>query len=146
MNIKTEYVGLLDQQVQNEIRYLVITSLLELGTSADELDQMVENAMSGRISDLEELVDSDTIDSLVVKMERKIELRNVTFELIDQKMLQKRGRKNYSNEDVVLITQAKELGNWAQVYCTKFYREHSGDYCTMLEILSRYSITYEDVR
>ena len=55
--MKTIYVCQLPQQTQDAIKNDVVTHLISEGFSGQELQDAVQNALNGRLVDLEETID-----------------------------------------------------------------------------------------
>jgi hypothetical protein len=41
--------------------------------------------------------------------------------------------------DITRILQARETDNWNEVYTSRLYRLHSGEYCELLSVIHRYT-------
>lgn len=55
---------------------------------------------------------------------------------IRERMKKKRLKKHFTKKDVMGIIEASKVQDWKAVHESKLYNKHSGDYCSLLEVLT----------
>lgn len=59
------------------------------------------------------------------------------MEAILKKIQSKREKSYTTKKDIKRIQEARKSGNWSDVYKSRLYRLHSGEYCELLEYIAQ---------
>ncbi|MCY8549329.1 Rho termination factor N-terminal domain-containing protein [Bacillus haynesii] len=58
------------------------------------------------------------------------------YSQIRNEMKKKRSKKHWNKNDLQLIMEAKKKDSWEKVYKSELYKKHSGEYCSLIEVLN----------
>lgn len=59
------------------------------------------------------------------------------YQLITKEMKKYRSTKHWTKKDIDRIKEARESDDWTTVYKSDLYTKHSGEFCSLLEVLHR---------
>ena len=57
------------------------------------------------------------------------------YQRISQEMKKRRSSKHWTKQDINRIQAARETGDWREVHCSSLYKQHGGEFCSLLEVL-----------
>ena len=81
--MKTSFINQLSVELQNKIEVLVKNYFIELGLEGEGLNEAIELALSGRLSDIEEIIDIEVlVDDLNNPIEKKIKIEDLPHEAL----------------------------------------------------------------